>query len=90
MEFAEAERSALRLDGDCLPLGLTVVPVDVPVDAAVRAASLAGAVARHDLVVELLGAAWVHGAVADLPRPLPLALDVRASPRTKTLLPAPR
>ncbi|WP_375390268.1 hypothetical protein [uncultured Amnibacterium sp.] len=89
-EFPEAERSALRLDGDCRRLGLTVVPVDVPLGPAVRAASLADAVARHDLVVELLGAAWVHGAVEHLPRPLPLALDVRTSPRTKMLLPAPR
>jgi hypothetical protein len=89
-EFAEAERSALRLDGDCLQLGLTVVPVDVPVGPAVRAASLAGAVSRYDLVVELLGAAWVHGAVEVLPWPLPLAIDVRTTRRTRSVLPPPR
>ena len=89
-EFAEAERSALRLDGDCLPLGLTVVPVDVPVGPAVRAASLAGAAARYDLVVEQLGAAWVHGVIDELPMPLPLALDVRTSRRTKAVQPPPR
>jgi hypothetical protein len=89
-QFPEAERSALRLDGECLPLGLTVVPVDVPVSPAVRAASLLSAVARYDLVVDLLTAAWVHGAVAVLPRPLTLAIDVERSRRTKLLSPAPR
>lgn len=89
-EFSEAERSALRLDGECVPLGLTVVPVDVPLGPAVRAASLAAAVARHDLVVDRTTAAWVHGAVAVLPRPLTLAVDVSRARRTKLLSPAPR
>jgi hypothetical protein len=89
-DFPEAERSALRLDGECAPLGLTVVPVDVPVGPAVRAASLAGAAARFDLVVELGTAAWVHGAVADLPVPLALAVDVRRARRTRAVVPPPR
>jgi hypothetical protein len=89
-QFSEAERSALRLDGECVPLGLTVVPVDVPVSPAVRAASLRSAVARHDLVLDLRTAAWVHGAVEALPRRLTLATDVGRSKRTKLLAPAPR
>ena len=88
--FPVTERSALLLDGDCRPLGLTVVPVDVPDAPAVRAASLSGATARHDLVVELRTAAWVHGAVAVLPDPLTLAVDVKRSRRTKLHSPAPR
>ena len=88
--FSEAERSVLRLDGEAVPLGLTVVPVDVPVGPAVRAASLSAAVARHDLVVDLRTAAWVHGVLPTLPRPLTLAVDVSRSRRTKLVVPPPR
>lgn len=88
--FSEAERSVLRLDGDCVALGLTVVPVDVPVSAEVRAASLMPAVVRHDLVVDLLTAAWVHGAIDELPRPLTLAVDVLDGPRMKAWARRPR
>jgi hypothetical protein len=88
--FSEAERSALRLDGECVPLGLTVIPVDVPVDATVRAASLSAAVARYDLVVDLRTAAWVHGALPSLPRSLTLAVDIDRARRTKLIRPAPR
>jgi hypothetical protein len=88
--FSEAERSALLLDGECRPLGLTIVPVDVPDGPVVRAASLSGGTARHDLVVELRTAAWVHGAIPAMPHPLTLAVDVRRSPRTKRYSPAPR
>ena len=88
--FSPAERSALRLDGECVPLGLSDVPVDVPVDRAVRAASLAPAVRGRDLVVELRTAAWVHGAVPVLPQPLTLAIDLTVARRTKLLSPAPR
>ena len=90
LEFPEAERSVLRLDGDCVPVGLTVVPVDTPVGAAIRAASLAGAVARYDLVVDLSAAAWVHGAIPEPPWPLTLAVDVRRSRRTRAVVPPPR
>jgi hypothetical protein len=89
-QFSEAERSVLRLDGDCVPVGLTVVPADVPMGPAVRAASLAAAVARYDLVVDLRTAAWVHGAVPELPRPLTIAVDVSRARRTKLVAPAPR
>jgi hypothetical protein len=88
--FSPAERSALRLDGECVPLGLSDVPVDVPVDRVVRAASLASAVRRHDLVVDLRSAAWVHGADPVLPRPLTLAVDIASARRTKLVRPAPR
>ena len=88
--FSPAERSALRLDGECMPLGVSDVPVDVPIDRTVRAASLAPAVRRHDLVVELRTAAWVHGAHPVLELPLALALDVATTARTKLLSPPPR
>ena len=88
--FSEAERSVLRLDGEVVPLGLTVVPVDVPVVPAVRAASLAAATSRHDLVLDLRTAAWVHGALPVLPSPLSLAVDVSRSRRTKLVVPPPR
>ncbi|MBW4041443.1 MAG: hypothetical protein HIU86_04865 [Acidobacteria bacterium] len=88
--FSPAERSVLRLDGECVPLGLSAVPVDVPVDRVVRAASLASAVRRHGLVVDLRTAAWVHGAAPVLPQPLTLAIDVVSARRTKLVHPAPR
>lgn len=88
--FTEAELSALRLDGDGFALGRSVVPTDVPVDAAIRAAALSPAVARYGLVVDGLAAAWVHGAVPALPEPLALAVDVRDGVRTRTIRPAPR
>jgi hypothetical protein len=89
-QFGEAERGAVAVEAQHAPLGLTVVPADVPVDAVVRAASLTAAVARHDLVVDLGSAAWVHGAVADLPRPLTLAVDRSHARRTRTVFPPPR
>ena len=88
--FSPAERSVLRLDGECVPVGLSDVPVDVPVDRVVRAASLASAVRRHDLVVDLRTAAWVHGAEPALPHPLTLAIDITRARRTKLVRPAPR
>lgn len=88
--FSPTERSVLRLDGECVPLGLTDVPVGVPVGPAVRAASLAPATLRHDLVVELLAAAWVHGVVATPPHPLTLAVDILGTGRRKLPTPPPR
>ena len=90
MQFSVAERSALRLDGECVPLGLSDVPVGVPVGPADRAASLAAATGRHDLVVELRSAAWVHGALRRMPSPLSLAVDVGRTGRRKLRSPAPR
>ncbi|MGT2426920.1 hypothetical protein [Amnibacterium kyonggiense] len=84
-----AERSVLRIDGDSLPLGLTDVPIGVPVGPAVRAASLAPVTARHDLVVELRCAAWVHGVLPALPGAMTLAVDVRRG-RRKLPVPPPR
>ncbi len=45
--FPEAELSALMLDGDAFRLGDAVVPTDVPVGAAVRAASIAPAAVQR-------------------------------------------
>lgn len=89
-DFPVAELCALRLDGDAFALGRALVPVDVPLDAAVRAASLRPAVARHRLVVDSWAAAWVHGAWHRLPDPLTLAVDLRDGRRTRSLRPAPR
>ncbi|MDQ1512733.1 MAG: hypothetical protein QOC59_575, partial [Microbacteriaceae bacterium] len=59
--FPDAELSALRLDGDCFPVGSAAVPADSAVDAAVRAAVLAREAARYGLVAADRAAAWVHG-----------------------------
>ncbi|GAA2753090.1 hypothetical protein [Amnibacterium kyonggiense] len=88
--LSPAERSVLRLDGDSVPLGLTDVPLGVPVGPAVRAASLAPATARYDLVVELRGAAWVHGVVPALPDPLTLAVDLLRTGRRSMPIRPPR
>jgi hypothetical protein len=66
------------------------VPVDSPVDAALRAASLGSACARHDLVLAGWTAAWVHGVVPVLRRPLTLCIDLTGAPRTRALAAAPR
>lgn len=88
--LSAAERSVVRLDGDSVPLGLTDVPVGQPVGPVERAASLVLATGAHDLVVELRTAAWVHGAVAALPEPLTLSVDVLRTGRMKLGSPAPR
>ena len=88
--FSAAERSALRLDGDCFDLGLTVVSVGALVGAPVRAASLAPATARLGLVADTWTAAWVHGAWPVLPNPLTLAVDLRDGRRTRVVAPPPR
>jgi hypothetical protein len=88
--FSPAELSALRLDGDCFALGDGTVPLDSPVDAALRAASLRSACAGHDLVVAGWSAAWVHGVLPELRRPLTLCIDVAGAPRTRALATAPR
>lgn len=89
-ELSEAERAAVRLDGDAFALGLAVVPIGAWVDAALRAASLKSAVAHHGLVVASCTAAWVHGATPTLPNPLTLAVDLRDGRRTRAVHPAPR
>lgn len=78
-----AELAALRLDGDCFAIGDAFVATDQPVDAAVRAGSIAGEARRHGLVAELWTAAWVHGVVPVLPRPHLLSIDVRRTERTR-------
>ena len=81
--FPEAELSALALDGDGFRLGDALVPTDVPVGAAVRAASLQPAAHRYGLVAERWTAAWVHGAVPSAPRPHQLCNDVGRHERTR-------
>lgn len=73
-EFAPAELSALRLDGDCFGLGEATVAIDQPVDAATRALTIA-TVVPAGLVAETSTAAWVHGAAPALHRPLQCSVD---------------
>jgi hypothetical protein len=88
--FAEAELAALRLDGDCLPLGPALVALDEPIDAALRAAVLAPEAARYDLVAADRLAAWVHGA-GDLPAPpFRFTIDRNDGVRTRVLATPPR
>lgn len=79
--FAQAELDSLRLDGDAIRVGDALVPIDHPVDAAVRAASLKSALPSRAHVLELQTAAWVHGAVEILRSPYRLAVD-RTAART--------
>jgi hypothetical protein len=83
--FPEAELCALRLDGDVFPLGHALVPVDTPVDPAVRAATVAVAAQHHDLVAERWTAAWVHGVLPVAPAPHQLCTDVGRTGRTRML-----
>lgn len=80
-EFAPAELSALRLDGDCFRLGDGLVTVDQPVDPATRGAVLAAG-ARPGVVAEGMTAAWVYGAVPVLHRPLRFSVDRAEGRRT--------
>lgn len=73
----------MRLDGDVLRIGDTAIPIDVPVTAAIRAASIRFGADRHHLVAERRTAAWVHGAIAVLPRPHRFCSDVHGEPRTR-------
>jgi hypothetical protein len=82
--FPDAELSALRLDGDCFPVGPAAVPADSAVDAAVRAAVLAGEAARYGLVAADRAAAWVHGAISRPPNPVRFSVDLAAGVRTRT------
>lgn len=83
--FPEAELSALALDGEAFRLGDAVVPMDVPVGAAVRAASIADAAGRRGLIPERWTAAWVHGVVPVAPRPHQLCNDADRNGRTRML-----
>lgn len=84
--FPEAELSVLRLDGEAFPLGDALVPVDTPVDAAVRAASIAVAAEHYGLVAERRTAAWVHGALPVPPEPHQLCNDIVRNGRTRMLV----
>jgi hypothetical protein len=84
--FPEAELSALTLDGDAFRLGDAVVPIDVPVTAAVRAQTIAPAARQYGLVAERWTAAWVHGAAATAPRPHQLCNDVARNGRTRMVV----
>ncbi|MET0853885.1 MAG: hypothetical protein ABWY30_04595 [Microterricola sp.] len=77
-----AELSAARLDGELYPLAEMFCPVDLPPFPAVRAAGLAAELPEHAFV-ERLSAAWLHGALAEPPRPPQFALPsgIGARPR---------
>lgn len=77
-----AELSAARLDGELYPLAEMFCPVDLPPFPAVRAAGLAAGLPEYAFV-ERLSAAWLHGALAEPPRPAQFALPsgIGARPR---------
>lgn len=77
-----AELSAARLDGELYPLADLFCPVDLPPFPAARAAGLAAERPEYTFV-ERLSAAWVHGALAEPPRPTQFALPsgIGARPR---------
>jgi AbiEi antitoxin C-terminal domain len=84
--FAEAELSALTLDGDAFRLGDAVVPTDVPETSALRAQSIASAAEQYGLVAERWTAAWVHGVTATAPRPHQVCNDVVRNGRTRMVV----
>lgn len=84
-DFPEAERSGLRLDGDVFLLADALVPADLPVVPALRAAALLPEAARPDLVAAGRTAAWVHGVTPILPRPCTWTLDVSHGRRTRAV-----
>lgn len=64
--LSTAELSAARLDGDLAAEPFGYVPVGAPVTRGVRAAALEPLI-PGGCAAEMLAAAWVHGACAELP-----------------------
>lgn len=80
-ELSETELRACVLDGELYPVGAGFLPVDLPADAACRAASLVPVLPGGTLAAGTT-AAWVWGALPDLPLPLhALVAPGRARPR---------
>lgn len=63
-----AELRAAVLDGELQPVGDVAVPIDLPVTAACRAASLARAIGDPRVIVSDRSAAWVWGWLLTAPR----------------------
>ncbi|ALJ20154.1 hypothetical protein [Microbacterium sp. No. 7] len=76
--FSPAELTAARIDGDLTEIGEAFMPTDAVETADLRGRSLRGVVPSQ-LAATRATAAWVHGALADLPVRLTLqrASDTR-------------
>ena len=81
LDLPAAELAAMRLDGELFTLEGAYSPVDLPIDPAARARSLAPLCGGR-LIVELTSAAWVWGAVPAPPlrHQLCSSLGARARP----------
>jgi hypothetical protein len=82
-DLPTAELYSARLDGDLVGVADCFVPVDIPQQAADRAQSFAHQVPDR-VIVELLSAAWVFGAITQPPSTPQFcsASDARAKPAT--------
>jgi hypothetical protein len=79
-DYSEAELSAMVLDGTAFRVGDCVSPIDEIPSAALRAASLATVIPAR-LIAERRTAAWVWGAVNDLPARYEVCADIGARTR---------
>jgi hypothetical protein len=79
-DFSEAELSAMVLDGDAYRVGECVSPIDEIPSAALRAAALATVIPGR-LIAERRTAAWVWGALNDLPARYEVCADIGARTR---------
>lgn len=83
-----AELGAARLDGEVFGLAEGYLPVDLPVDASARAASVRAIVPHERLIAEQHSAAWIWGVLDAMPRPhrLAAAIGARVSRRSSPWL----
>lgn len=79
-DYSEAELSAMVLDGDVFRVGECVSPIDEIPSASLRAAALSTVIPVR-LIAERRTAAWVWGAVNDLPARYEVCADIGARTR---------
>ena len=79
-DYSPAELSAMVLDGDVFRVGECVSPVDEIPSASLRAAALSTVIPVR-LIAERRTAAWVWGAVNDLPARYEVCADIGARSR---------
>lgn|GEM_PF-555389 len=76
-ELPSEELQAARLDGEMYALGLGACPIDVVEQPAHRALALAP-IAVDRMIAERRTAAWIWGALDELPAPHEFCVDIRA------------
>jgi hypothetical protein len=79
-DFSEAELSAMVLDGTLYRMGDCYCVIDQMPSVALRSGALAQVLPQR-LIVERLTAAWVWGAVLDLPASYYVCVDIRSRVR---------